>query len=661
MDFLRGLRRFILRSGIIENALRDAEDRFYKVFHASPTAMSLTTNAGRYVDANDALLSILGFRREELVGQSVGELGIWTDRGEREGIVRELVSEGRVRGREGRLRTKSGELREVEISMELIGKGIGSHVLTIVQDVTERKKSEAALRASEERYRAISELVSDFAYSFVVSPQGELEKEWITAAFSRITGRAAEEIETADDLIAFVHPADRAEASAHFAAALRGLQDKRELRILGQDGATRWLRFQTRPVLDPGSGSVVRLYGAAEEISDRVKAYQTLEQRVEERTHELSVLLDVSSTVASTRELEPLLALILNELKKLIDYNGAAIFKLEGDDLVFLDYRGPMPREDVMKLRLPLNKAPDYIKVIMQRAPLIIRDLWEGSQGGSFYQRPAQDLYPVFGYAHSWLGLPLIAKGRLVGLLRLDHRDCGHFTEQHASLAMTMANQAALAIANSELNEKALNMAALEERQRIARELHDSVSQALYGIKLGTQTAIELARKEGAKTLDESLEYVHSLADAGMVEMKALLYELRPEALETEGLNAGLEKNVAALRARHGLDVSLELGSEPKVSLKAKEALYRIAREALNNIVSHAQATKVRLSLTRKAGALDLVVEDDGLGFERSLVAPGHLGLRGMAERAGQLGGTFEVISSPGQGTIIHARIPIGA
>lgn len=661
MDFFRGLRLLLLKSGIIESALRDAEDRFYKVFHASPTAMSITTTSGRYVDANDALLNILGFKREELLGRNVGELDIWPNRGERESIVGELLGSGRVRGREGRLRTKGGALREVEISMELVGEGDKSRVLTIVQDITERKRAEAALRSSEERYKAISELISDFAYSFLVAPGGALETEWITAAFSRITGQPAGLIATTEDLVALVHPADQAEAAAHFAAALAGRQDKRELRIVIADGSTRWLRFQTSPVREPSSGRVIRLYGAAEEISDRVKAYQTLEQRVAERTRELSVLLDVSSNVAATRELEPLLELILDELKKLIDYNGAAIFKLEGEDLVFLDYRGPMPRGEVMQLRLPLKEAPDYIKVLMQRSPLIIPDMWESSLGGSFYQRPAHDLYPVFGYAHSWLGLPLIAKGRLVGILRLDHRDLNHFTAQHVSLAQTMANQAAIAIVNAELNERAMRLAALEERQRIARELHDSVSQALYGIKLGTQTAIELAKKEGAKALNESLDYVNSLADAGVVEMRALLYELRPEALETEGLNAGLEKHVAALRARHDLDVSLELGPEPNVSLKAKEAVYRIAREALNNIVSHAQATKVRLSLTRKAGALDLVVEDDGLGFDRSLVAPGHLGLKSMAERAGQLGGTFEVLSAPGQGTCIHARIPIGA
>jgi PAS domain S-box-containing protein len=653
------INQILLKSGILSDALEQAEDRFYKAFHASPSAMSITTLDGRYVDANDALLSIVEYDRASIIGRRVQELGIWAVEGDRDALIAVLLREGSAKQVEGMIRARGGALRDVNVDMELIVEHGQSCILTILQDVTEQKRSETALRASEERYRVISELISDFAYSFVAGPDGALSRDWITAAFSRITDWPAEGIVSFEDLLAIAHPADAQAAAAHVAAALSGVQDKRELRIVTSRGAVRWLRFQTIPVVDPETGIVVRLYGAAEDVTDRVKAYQTLEQRVAERTRELSVLLDISYNLASTQELRPLLGLILSELKKLIDYTGAAVFKIDGGDLVFLEYRGPMPRDEVMRMRIPLRDAADCRKVMEQRVPVIIGDLWAGTERGSFYQRPASGLYPAFGYAHSWLGLPLISKGHLVGILRLDHLDRDHFTEQYAELAMTIANQAAIAIENAQLYERALQLAAIEERQRIARELHDSVSQALYGINLGVQTALQRLR-EGSDKLEEPLLYVQSLSEAGMVEMRALLYELRPDALESEGLIAGLEKHAAALRARHGIEVATELCPEPKVSMKVKETLYRIAREALNNIVKHAQASSARLSLASRGGSLHLEIEDDGLGFDRQAVAPGHLGLRGMAERAGQLGGTFEVTSSPGKGTLVHASVPIG-
>lgn len=654
------LSQIALKAGIIEDALHQAEDRFYKAFHASPAAMSITTRKGRYLDVNESFLTILGYRRDELIGHDPHELGIWVDPIARDRVIETLLRDGRADDHEARLRTRTGEVRDVEVAMELVVELGESCILTILEDVTERKRASAALKASEKRYREISELISDFAYSFVATPEGVLAKEWITASFSRITGIPTEDISTFEDLLAITRPDDRGEAEAHIAAALSGARDVRELRIVGSSGATKWLSFKTSPVVDPESGRVQRVYGAAEEITERVRARQTLEQRVAERTRELSVLLNVSYNVASRQELEPLLDLILTELKKLVDYSGAAILESAGDRLAFIEYRGPLPREEVMGLSIPRKDAAEYDKVITRREPVIIPDIWEGPRGLDLQKGPERDLYPAFGYAHSWLCAPLIAKDRIIGVLRLDHRDPAHFTEQHAALAMTMANQAAIAIENARLHDRERRLAALEERQRIARELHDSVSQALYGIKLGVQTAIKLLDDDSAR-LAEPLRYVNSLAEAGMVEMTALLYELRPEALETEGLMAGLEKHAEALRARHGIEVRTELGAEPEVSLKVKEAIYRIAREALNNIVRHAQATHVRIALSRGAGMIDLEIEDNGLGFDPAAVAPGYLGLHSMSERACQLGGSIEITSESGAGTRIRARIPAQA
>jgi signal transduction histidine kinase len=152
---------------------------------------------------------------------------------------------------------------------------------------------------------------------------------------------------------------------------------------------------------------------------------------------------------------------------------------------------------------------------------------------------------------------------------------------------------------------------------------------------------------------------VLNLAEAGLAEMRALIFELRPESLATEGLVAALEKQAAALKARHAIEADLALGDEPDVSLAVKEALYRIAQEALHNVVKHARASRVELGLTRDAEALSLELRDDGVGFDPTGEFPGHLGLRSMRERMAALGGTLEIESAPGRGTRTRATIPV--
>ncbi len=210
------------------------------------------------------------------------------------------------------------------------------------------------------------------------------------------------------------------------------------------------------------------------------------------------------------------------------------------------------------------------------------------------------------------------------------------------------------------LSEQAQELASLQERQRLARELHDSVSQSLYGIRLGAHTAREAIESDPGEAI-APLEYVISLAEAGLAEMRALIFELRPESLATEGLIAALTKQVLVLRTRYKLTVDAQLGEEPALSLERKHALYRIAQEALHNIVKHAHANTVLLRLDRQDDELVLEVRDDGRGFDPAEPFPGHLGLRSIQERAVRLCGTCSIVSAPSQGTRLRVRIPVHA
>jgi signal transduction histidine kinase len=255
----------------------------------------------------------------------------------------------------------------------------------------------------------------------------------------------------------------------------------------------------------------------------------------------------------------------------------------------------------------------------------------------------------------SMIEIPVFsAAGQPLGFFSVAHTTEHHFEEAEQRLLTALADRAGVAISNAALYERAQQVASLEERQRLARELHDSVSQALYGIALGARTAQTLLARDPASAA-EPVDYILSLAEVGLAEMRALIFELRPESLESEGLNAAIRKQLDALQARHSMEVNFQPSDEPDLPLSVKEAVYRIAQEALNNVVKHSRATEVTVSLSTADGNVVLRVEDNGAGFDPGGEFPGHLGLKSMRERAENVGGRLEVRSRAGAGTQVIA------
>jgi signal transduction histidine kinase len=393
--------------------------------------------------------------------------------------------------------------------------------------------------------------------------------------------------------------------------------------------------------------------------SDLQRSHEQLEQRVEERTRELSSLLEISHTVASTLQLKPLVGLILEQLKTVVDYTGAAILAVKGEELLILDSRSPTPEDQRVQLRFPLKQLGRIWETITSHESIIMPDVRDGTPLARAFRMAMGELRETsFHHVRACLIVPLTLKDQVIGMLVLTSSQEHAFTQHHAALVLTIANQAAIAIENAQLYEQAQELAAVEERQRLARELHDSVSQALYGIALGLHTArIQLDRDP--EELPESLDYLLSLAEAALDEMRALIFELRPEALENEGLVTALTKQAAALQARHDIIVQTMLCEEPDLPLKVKQELYRIAQEAMHNTVKHARARKVELRLSQTAKTVLLEVRDDGVGFDPLDSFPGHLGLHSMQERVRSLSGTLQIESARGKGTCIRVSVQL--
>lgn len=519
--------------------------------------------------------------------------------------------------------------------------------------------SSGALDASDPRAWRLLDLVPDAV--LIVSAAGgirfanqqaQLLLGWSTAEFE---GMAVDQL---------VPPAWRAGHAAlrdGFARdpGTRPMGQGRDLQTLRRDGSAVSVEISLQPVrLTDGPGVVATLRDASDrhrvEAALR-RAQLDLEQRVAERT----ALLDIAKAFASTLSLPELLDGILDQLAKLIGYTGAAICGPRDGRMVILSARGGAAMAALRGRPVPETARPLLDMVVQQRRALRLADIWSDQGPALGLTRGDPRLAAALKEAHAWLGVPLLAQDRAVGLLCLDHSRPGYFTEQHAALALGVASHAAIAIENARLYEEAGERAVLEERQRLARELHDSVSQALYGIALGARTARTLLERDPAAAA-APLDYVLGLAGAGLAEMKALLFELRPESLEAEGLAGAIRKQAAALETRHGLAVAVDLDAAAEdLSTGLKHTLYRVAQEALHNVLKHAQAQRVAIGLDISGGRARLRITDDGVGFETGKDYPGHLGLRSMRERVAQLGGRLEIQSSPGKGTELRAELPV--
>ncbi len=197
------------------------------------------------------------------------------------------------------------------------------------------------------------------------------------------------------------------------------------------------------------------------------------------------------------------------------------------------------------------------------------------------------------------------------------------------------------------------------ERNRLARDLHDSVTQALYSQTLYAEAAVRQLDTGKAERAAEHLQQLRQTAQQALREMRLLIFELRPPALAEAGLVAALQARLEAVEARTGVETAVIAPDELQLPPDVETGLYWIAQEALNNALKHAQAAKIGVTLAQTASGVTLTIADDGVGLESAVSPPkGTLGLRGMQERAAQLGWQFSLKSDPGQGTTIHVEVP---
>jgi PAS domain S-box-containing protein len=435
------------------------------------------------------------------------------------------------------------------------------------------------------------------------------------------------------------------------------------------DGTPKWISINSQPMVGGGEGAPYAVVTSFSDITERVQAYQTLEQRVQERTREIERrrqvvegLRDIVAILNSNRSLDEILEFVAGQATRLLQARAVAIYLVQPDGRLRMqtaDGEGTHLPADVS---FAVGEGP-LGQAVLQRQPVSICDIGSMVAGGHERRADAR-LGPyweqVAVHHGALLAIPLSVEEQTLGGMMLYYPHESQLNSEETQLAVALGDQAALAIQNARLRQQAEQLAVLDERHRLARELHDSVTQSLFSLTLLAEAGRRLAGMGDLARVQTQVARLGATAQQALKEMRLLVYQLRPLELEREGLVGALQQRLDAVERRAGVEARLLVEGAMQLPPAVEEELYRIAREALNNALKHAMATSVVVRIRVENGQLELDITDNGTGFDLNAAGDrGGLGLVGMRERAERLGGMLTIQSTPGHGSQVHVRISV--
>jgi signal transduction histidine kinase len=400
------------------------------------------------------------------------------------------------------------------------------------------------------------------------------------------------------------------------------------------------------------------LHQLVEEHQRKLKRQKQELAKLRRDQRQMSKLLSLLEGLSSELDLTTLLQKIVVSAVELLDADSGAI--------------GLVDEERHAVRHQALHNVPEALldvdftegvglsgQVFALKRPVIVKDY------GSTMEIPIDD--PRMRRIKASMGVPIWWQGHMIGVFSISSDQPDHvFGERDLDVLSLFAKHVAIAIENARLYAEAERLAHLDERNRIARELHDSVSQSLFTLVLMAD-ALRGFLRTGHQEADSTAETLYQTARDTLAEMRALIYELRPAALEDEGLVTALRKLADTLKTRHGLSIVVHRNGIQHLTQRQETALFRIAQEALYNAVKHAQASQVTVELHLGTEEICLTITDNGVGLQSqhsTVVPPEGVGRSGigfitMRERANQLGGHLIVSPAPDCGLQVQARIPL--
>ena len=509
----------------------------------------------------------------------------------------------------------------------------------ILERTEELQKANEALQEGEQRFRValidtpivVFNQDLDLRYTWIYNPQNYADQP--------VIGKTDADLFSPEDAMRLIALKRRVIAA--------GLLTREEVSMT-VGTRTNFYDMTLDPLFD-ADGAVAGLTCAATDITERKQIYEQMQRRLSESES----IQRIAKGLLQRIGLDEVLQIICAEAMQLTDATGSAVLLLEEDGWLRVTKSAGSPTYSLN--RLPVSGS------FAGRAFQTGDHVWVNLQASEPDDEDAQQLqgYPWIKGLVSLLVVPLKVDTKVIGILNILNKP-GELTQEDMRIIDLFADQAAIIIEHIRLQYQAEQLAVLEERQRLARELHDSVTQALYSVTLYADAARMAFSAQKWEALERNLQEVRNMAREAMYDMRLLVFELRPFMLETEGLVSALRARLAAVEGRSGLKTQVLVEEERRLPIKLEEELYRIAQEGLNNVVKHAEATQVQIQLKYEENAVSLEMIDDGKGFEPGVISQsGGFGLQGIKERVQQLGGTLKIESAPLSGTRLNVKIPL--
>jgi PAS domain S-box-containing protein len=613
LDLLQGLAdqaAIALTNANLYELLGESESRYRNLVQNSPDLVWSIDADARFTFVSDATSRRLtGWAADELLGKHFGALVHESSRDVAEidwtAALDDTVDGGReLRGRVNLLH-KDGHPIPTEFiafaSTDEAGRFAGAN--GSVRDMSEQTRLERELRESEARFRFLIENSPDIIFS--IDPSGR---------FTYVSDTVRRSLGYEPDALIGSHFVDLIVYDSHevpgerfgMLAADPDLELTNRIALRTADGGT--MPFEVSSVGVRRDGTFAGIQGAARDITER----ERLERELRESEERYRFLVENAPDVVFSTDDQGVFTFLSDTIEGMVGFRP--------DELV----------------------GQHFSRIVQAPSLPIAIERW--------------NLLVVDPTARQTVKLDLLRKdgGTVpVEVSSIGTTIDGQFTGIHGSTRDITERERL----ERDLRRQAGELASSQERAHLARELHDSVTQALFSMTLITRSTELLVDRDPAAA-KERLGGLRDLQREALAEMRALIFELRPGNLENDGLLQALRTHAAALQGRIGLPIVVTSDVTDRLPLEIEEVLYRIAQEALHNVVKHAGARQVELTVQRRGGAVVLRVRDDGKGFDQAAVPDGHLGLAGMRARADKIGAAFAVESRPGEGTTIEVTVP---
>ena len=421
-----------------------------------------------------------------------------------------------------------------------------------------------------------------------------------------------------------------------------------ETQIVCKNGQKKNIVWNSKPFYnDEGKFQGAITFGY--DITDRKKSELALQKAHED----LSVLYDVVSIASESIDLEEILE---RSLKLVLPVVKApkGIIHIWNEDLQELKLAAHQGfSEDAIPLLAELAAGDGPInRVFKEEAAIYVPSLITEVES-------APHNLPIRLF-HAFLGVPMHSKGKICGVFSVFGKADEPFSKYVISLLSSISDQIGVAVDNARLMQQSRQLAVFEERRRLARELHDAVTQSLYSLALFAEAGQRDLRDGKFGEVASDLVELAQTANSALNEMRVLLHELRPLALEKEGLVDAIQRRLEGVERRAG--IKAYLASDPDLNLPSnvEQELYRIIQEALNNTLRHASANNVTTTIRKLDNLLTVTIQDDGVGFDfDSLTQRGGLGIEGMHERAARINADLQIVSAVNQGVTIILKLKL--